>query len=611
MTDRSQLALLGVRYLVPHRRTLTALVAAGLVTAGLAALLPALMAPMLDLALGRQATPPGGGGRLSLANLGAASLAWLGIDRVADPRPILLALAGAYAGVGALRGVGEYVSSLLALRIRMAAAGALQTDLFGHLLGLSLGFFGRERGGELLARLDEDTRGATEGLDAIAVTLLTAPLLIAVYGVLLMSTSPTLVAAGLAAAVLHGTVTRAVSRPLRRAATLYFAAVADTVARLHETLVCVRVVKSFGAEHAETGRVGGLLAREVRAHLVRSAWKHLEEPARALVNHLVEIAVLLLAAWELMAGRLAAPTFVLFLWVGRALTTQLGRLGAAWTRAHATLAAGARIATLLAERPALTDGDEAVDGFRDRIELRGVEFDYGVGRVLHGVDLEIRKGEMVALVGPSGAGKSTLADLVLRLHDPTAGTVTIDGRPVQSLRLGDYRRLFGVVPQETLLFHASVRDNIVYGRPGLTESDVRRAARIANADDFISGLPEGYDTIVGDRGVRLSGGQRQRIAIARAVVTAPPVLVLDEATSALDHESERLVQDAIERVINGTTSLVIAHRLSTVRRAHRIVVVAEGRIVGSGTHEELLAGCPVYARLCRLAFVEAEAIGLA
>ena len=593
------LAHLARRYLPPHRPALAALAIIGLASAALATLLPVLMAPILDLALGRPLAPRAPGESISLANLSATSLAWLGATRPTDPRTLLVVLALAYAVVGLLRGAVDYVGGLLALRVRLHMEGALRRDVFGHLVGLSLGFFGRQRGGELLARLDEDTEAATEGLDTIVVTLLTAPLLIAVYGTLLVRTSPALVAVALAGAALHYAVTRGVHRRLEQAATAYFATVADVVARLHDTLVCVRVVQSLGTEAAETARMGRLLDREVGAHLARSAWKHLEEPARSLVNHAGEVAVLLVATWELMAGRLAVPTFVLFLWVGRAVSTQVGRLGTVWTRAQTTRAAGARLARLLAERGALPDGDQPVDGLVDRVALRSVSFDYGAGRVLDGVSLDLRKGEVVALVGPSGGGKSTLADLVLRLHDPAAGTVELDGRDVRRLRLADYRRLFGVVPQDALLFHASVRDNIVYGRAGLGEADVVRAARIANAHDFVTALPQGYDTVVGDRGLRLSGGERQRLAIARAVVTMPPILVLDEATSALDRESERLVQDAIARVLRGATALVIAHRLATVRRADRIVVVEDGRITAEGDHAALLAN-PTYARLWEL-----------
>ena len=236
-------------------------------------------------------------------------------------------------------------------------------------------------------------------------------------------------------------------------------------------------------------------------------------------------------------------------------------------------------------------------------------FDYGGERVLSGVSFAIAKGDVVALVGPSGAGKSTLADLLLRLYDPVLGAITIDGRDLRTLQQASYRRLFGVVSQEALLFNATIRENIAYGRDGVSDADVVRAAQIANAHDFITELPEGYSTVVGDRGIRLSGGQRQRVAIARAIVGKPQILILDEATSSLDSESERLVQLAIDRVIQGTTSIVIAHRLSTVMRADKIVVVNRGTVEAVGTHAELLTTNEIYSRLYRLQFAEATPLG--
>jgi ABC-type multidrug transport system fused ATPase/permease subunit len=229
--------------------------------------------------------------------------------------------------------------------------------------------------------------------------------------------------------------------------------------------------------------------------------------------------------------------------------------------------------------------------------------------VLDRVSFEIKKGEFVALVGPSGAGKSTLADLLLRLYDPVAGRITIDGRDIRTLRQEAYRRLFGVVSQEALLFNTTIRDNIAYGREGLAEADIVRAARVANAHDFIAEFADGYDTMVGDRGVRLSGGQRQRIAIARAIVGRPALLILDEATSSLDSESERLVQQAIERVTRGTTSIAIAHRLSTVLHADKIIVLGRGGVEAIGRHADLLASSETYGRLYRLQITEAEPLG--
>ncbi|HET6762275.1 MAG TPA: ATP-binding cassette domain-containing protein, partial [Longimicrobiaceae bacterium] len=222
--------------------------------------------------------------------------------------------------------------------------------------------------------------------------------------------------------------------------------------------------------------------------------------------------------------------------------------------------------------------------------------------VLRDVSIEVRPGRMIALVGPSGAGKSTLADLIPRFHDPTEGRITLDGVDLRDLRLGDLRALLGIVTQETILFHDTVRANIAYGMEGATQAQVEAAAAAANAHGFIAEMPAGYDTVLGEKGVRLSGGQRQRIAIARALLRNPPILILDEATSALDNESERLVQQAIDQLVNDRTVIVIAHRLSTVRRADQIVVMEGGAVVQRGTHDELLAAGGLYRRLYEMQF---------
>ena len=478
-------------------------------------------------------------------------------------------------------------------------------DLFRHLLDLSLGFFHRRKTGELVARLDADTRAATQGLEAVVSTVLTAPVLVTFYGYLLVRTSPKLVVAALGAVALHYGVTRGVRGPIRRLATDQFSAFAELVARLQETIAGIRVVKSFAAERFEIERLRAAIRDVLRVNVRFGAYKHAEEPARSLVGYIVEAGLILLAAWELLAGRLGAPTFFLFLYVGRAVMVQVSHLGSAYTQMQSILAAATRVADLFAVAPEVRDGPDTVARFEDRITLEDVAFDYGDERVLEGVSLDIGKGEIVALVGPSGVGKSTLADLVLRLYDPMRGAIRIDGRDVRTLRQESYRRLFGVVPQDPLLFNATIRDNIAYGRDGLTEADIVRATRIANAHEFVTGFPGGYDTIVGERGVRLSGGQRQRIAIARAIAARPAILVLDEATSSLDSESERLVQQAIDRVIQDATSIVIAHRLSTVLHADKIVVMSRGTIEAVGRHADLLVANATYARLYRFQFNEA------
>ena len=598
-------------YLAPYWGAVALLLATSYLATALAGLVPVLMAPILDLALGRTVgaagTGPIGLGSLNLNNLGAAFFQWIGVRSVSDPFRTVAALCVLYVVAGFLKGWVDFGNYLLALWIRVRAGAAMQRDLFQHLLGLSMGFFTRQRTGELVSRLETDTRSTTGGLETVVGTVLTAPVLIAFYGYLMLQTSPKLVLAALGAAVLHWGVTRIIRGPVRRLAAAQFSVFADLASRFQETILSIRVVKSFGAEAYEVRRLSELLKQTLRVHVRFGAYKHAEEPARAIVNYLVEASILLLAAWELLAGRLAVPTFFLFLYVGRAMMVQLGLLGSAYTQIQTIVAASGRITQLFAMTPTVKDGPATIRGFQDRIALRDVAFHYGGERVLERVSFEIKKGEIVALVGPSGAGKSTLADLILRLTDPVEGAITIDGHDLRELRQEPYRRLFGVVSQEALLFNATVRDNIAYGRDGIRDGEIERAARIANAHGFILEFPQGYDTVVGDRGIRLSGGQRQRVAIARAIVGRPAILILDEATSSLDTESERLVQEAIDRAVEGTTSIVIAHRLSTVLHADTIVVLNRGRVEAIGRHADLLRRSETYAQLYRLQFTEPEA----
>jgi subfamily B ATP-binding cassette protein MsbA len=606
--DLRRFAWLLRRYVAPHWPAVALLLVLSALGTVLTAVFPVLMAPILDLALGSSAIPPARVSGLTLSNLGATFFAWIGIGAVEDRFRAILLLCMAYVAVGVLKGWADFGNYMVALWIRMRAGTALQADLFRHILSLSMSFFSRHRTGELVSRLSNDTLAATAGLEKIVGTLVSAPVLILFYGYLLSSTSPRLVGAAVGAAVLHWVVTRGIRGPVRRLMTDQFALLAEVAARFQETLLSIRTVKSFGAEAFEQARLGRVLGDVVRVTVKRSAHKHIEEPARAIVNYVVEAGLILLAVYELMVGRLTAATFFLFLYVGRAAVQQIGLLAGASSALHGVLAATGRVAEIFATRPETADGTEPVQEFRDRIVFRDVSFSYGDEPVLSGVSFEIARGEMVALVGASGVGKSTVADLLLRFYDPVTGIITLDDRDVRTLRQADYRTLFGVVSQEALLFNTTIRNNIVYGRDGLGEAEVLRAARVANAHDFIAELPEGYATIVGDRGIRLSGGQRQRIAIARAVVGQPAILVLDEATSALDSESERVVWEAIDRAVKGRTALVIAHRLSTVLRADRIVVLGRGRVEAVGRHAELLERSETYRHLHRLQFGDAGSL---
>jgi len=613
-SDLRQFVWLLRNYTAPYWWAVSLLLITSYLAAAFAALFPVLMAAILDLALGKAGagaldTAPGAGGALSLHNLGAAFFQWVGVQAVGDRFRMIVVLCGVYVATGFLKGWIDFGAYLLALWVRVRANAALQCDLLRHLLGLSMGFFSRQRTGELVSRLGNDTNAATIGLETIVCTVLTAPLLLAFYGYLLVGTSPVLVLAAFAPAIMHYGVSRLVRGPIRRLATGQFSALADLAARFQESILSIRVVKSFGAEAFELSRLRHAVHSVVGINLRFALYKHLEDPVRLTISYLGEATLIALAAYELLRGNLAVPAFFLFLYVGRSALAQLSLLSGAYTSLQATLAASSRITDLLRLEPLVKDGSRSISEFRDRLVLSDVTFDYGGERVLTGVSFEILRGEVVALVGPSGSGKSTVADLILRLYDPVAGKVSIDGQDLKMLQGAPYRGLFGVVSQEALLFNASIRENIAYGRNGVTDADIVRAAKIANVHDQIMDFPDGYDTMVGDRGARLSGGQRQRVAIARAILGRPQVLILDEATSSLDSESERLVQQAIERVIQGTTSIVIAHRLSTVLNADKIVVINRGVVEAIGRHAELLATNETYSRLYRLQFAEVEALG--
>jgi subfamily B ATP-binding cassette protein MsbA len=594
------------RYARPHWRGVLALLALGYAITFLGGLTPLIMAPILDVALGKPLDAIIGGEpvtlhNLSLTNISKLILQTLGLERVAQPFTLVLILSGVYLGLTVLQQGLGLLNAYLELRIRTRSWAQLQSDLLEHLLSLPLGFFHRQRGGELISRIEFDTRQATASLYMIVTELLTSPLLIVFYSVLMIRTSSRLAIAALVGVALHYTATRVLQKPLRRNTTLHFTAKALLTADIQETVAGVRVLKAFGAERFKLRHLAELTRDLIRVKLKADTANAAQKPVRNVINGLVEIGIVIVAARELLAGNLTPATFFIYLYVGRSLLQPVTSIGNSLLSAQELLGASERVLELLAVQPDLEDGLSKPDGFHDRIVLDGVSFSYGEGPVLHDISLEIRHGEKVALVGPSGAGKSTLADLVMRFYDPGEGVITLDGQDIRNFKQRGYRRLFGVVPQEDMLFNTTVRDNIFYGRP-LGEDDLVGAARIANAYEFIQALPEGFDSLIGDRGVRLSGGQRQRVAIARAVIGKPDILIMDEATSSLDSEAEQAVQAAIDRVVTGRTALIIAHRLSTILSADKIVVLNEGRIEAVGKHHDLLESSPTYQRLYRLQF---------
>jgi subfamily B ATP-binding cassette protein MsbA len=376
-------------------------------------------------------------------------------------------------------------------------------------------------------------------------------------------------------------------------------------AHIQETLAGIRLVKSSSAEGRERERFHHLTGAHFRTFLRAELARALAAPITEMLAAAGTVVLLWYGARLVLQGDLTGAQFVGFLGLSLKLYSPVKSVAKFPATAQPGLVAAERVFEFLDTPVEILDreGAERFAGFEHEIAFEDVSFAYREGEaVLKNVSLKVARGDVVALVGPSGAGKSTIVDLLGRFYEVTEGRVTVDGVDVRDIRIVDLRSLLGIVSQETSLFHDTVKANIAYGRPDATDEQIERAAKAAHAHDFVARLPLQYETVVGERGTELSGGQRQRIAIARAILRDPPILIFDEATSALDTESERLVQEAIERLLEGRTVFVIAHRLSTVQRADQILVLDQGRIVERGSHEQLLAAGGMYRRLYELQF---------
>ena len=516
---------------------------------------------------------------------------------------VLLAVVTALALVALLDSVLSFARSYVLTKLGESVSTSLRTSLYAHLQRLSLGYHQRQRAGDLLTRVTSDVDKVQSLVTSTVIdagaNVLTLVGMLGVMFVLDWQLSAVMV---ILIPLLIVTVQR-FRRRIRLVETGVRQTEGDLASIAQETFAAVKLVKAYGREDHEAGRFRRIsednLAAELRVTRVTGVFSI----ALDLVTAVALAGLLWLGAQRVLSGHLTAGDLVIFSAYLRDFispTRALARLGASLSRASVR---AEKIAEVLREQPAVTDRPEAVSAgeLSGRLELRSVSFGYDeASPVLHEINLSVSPGQVVAVVGPTGAGKSTLVGLLCRLHDPSAGQVIADGRDVRDYTLASYQANVAVVLQGAVLFGSSVRDNIAYGRPGATEEEIEAAARVASAHDFVMALPDGYDTVLGERGDTLSGGQRQRIAIARAVLRDAPILVLDEPTTGLDARSERDVLAALQRVTAGRATVLISHQLAAVRHADVIVVLHEGRVVERGRHDQLMALGGRYAEMAGL-----------
>jgi subfamily B ATP-binding cassette protein MsbA len=604
---RTELRLL--RLVRPYRGWL----ALGLVTTALASLLDGftlvILIPLLKHLFGTAGALRQGSSQLEAL-----------VERLTEPLVAGLTPGAAAGRLVVLLAVGlliknmlGYVSSQISVGVQEGLVRDLRTRIFDHLLTLDLGYFQRTRAGALISGIITEVDQTKTVITASLLALFQNIVVVATTLLVLSQISLRLTLLTLACVPAMVYLLQTLLKRLREHSRARARERSEVTATITERIGAVRLIRSYGEEARESKRFAAQATKYRRQVIRTQRFSSLTSPLTEIFSGFLVILIIWAGTRPTLiglSGPLAPETIIVFLIAALKLTSPLKTISSYPAVMAVTMASAERVFEILDEPS--TEVDRPGEGpatFEREVAYEHVGFRYGHNPpVLHDVSFRLPRGRVVALVGPSGAGKTTLADLLPRFHDPTEGVITMDGVPLTRLTRRSLRSLMGVVSQDTVLLNDTVEANIAYGSPGATRGQVEAAARAANADLFIAQLPQGYQTLLGERGTRLSGGQRQRIAIARALLRDPPILILDEATSALDTESERLVQQAIDRLMADRTVLVIAHRLATVRDADEIVVLEEGRVVQQGTHDQLFRAGGLYRRLYDLQFRDEEPV---
>ena len=505
-----------------------------------------------------------------------------------------------------IRAIFEFLQSYIMSDVGQKVIRDVRNLIYDKLQSLSLDYFTQKRSGELISRITNDVKLIENAVSYALTDLVYESFQVISFALLTFLINWRMALISIVVLPLVTIPMIVVGRILRKLSKRSQEKMADINSLLVETFIGVRIVRAFCAEAREMERF-----KKQNHDYYRIAMKSIKRMlVLGIVTELVGVAMALFIIFysgkQVMEGNLSFGAFALFMAALLSLIRPFKKLSQVNSIMQQAVAASSRIYEVLDTSPSIKEKSQAqqLTGFKNNIAFEGVWFSYADQDILKGINLEVQKGQMLAIVGPSGVGKTTLVDLIPRFYDPKKGRILIDGIDIREITLKSLRQQIGIVTQETILFNDTIRANILYGKPDASWQEIEEAAKQAYAHDFIEYLPLGYDTIIGDRGMKLSGGERQRVAIARALLKNPPILILDEATSQLDTESERIVQEALNRLIFGRTVFVIAHRLSTVKGAHLIVVLDRGRIVGQGSHQELLTGNGLYQRLYQMQELE-------